>query len=116
MGDVQSLHFLDPDEHDEYIPPLVCAVSQGNTILVPKLLPHGANVDIGYHDLRATQTTYKLRGGRPVQLAMDPRSLDMVNLLLQTGADIDMSHSVWFHECPDTHGEMRAVRLRSGLG
>lgn len=108
--------FPGPAKSDQYIPPLVRAVNLGNASLVQLLLAHGANVNVGYHDLRATKIRSNLFCGRAVQLAMDLRHLEIVHLLLESGADIDLKHPVWFHDCPQATGKMRAVHLRVRAG
>jgi serum/glucocorticoid-regulated kinase 2 len=53
-------------EPGESIPPLVRAVNLGNASLVQLLLAHGANVNVGYHDLQASTITSVLRKGSTV--------------------------------------------------
>ena len=60
-------------EPGEFIPPLVRAVNLGNATLVQLLLAHGANVNVGYHDLQGTQARSRLSCGRAVQLAIELR-------------------------------------------
>jgi serum/glucocorticoid-regulated kinase 2 len=98
----------DASEPEEYMPPLVRAINLGDADLVRLLLAHGANVNVGYHDL-----SFLLPGGfpswfdciymecgRPIQLAMELGHEDLVRLLLENGADIGLAQPVWrHHDC-----------------
>lgn len=70
-----------------FIPPLIYAVKQDNGDLARLLLVNGADANIGYHGLDSeTQLTRVC--GRPIQLAMELKYYDMVQLLLDFGADV----------------------------
>jgi serum/glucocorticoid-regulated kinase 2 len=114
---------FDSSEPTEFIPPLVRAVHMGNTALVQLLIAHGADVNVGYHDLRPISPKRR-RGkpnvadifwpcGRPAQLALI--SQDIVELLLDAGADINLKPPAWqYHVCAprprDTY-----LRVTAGL-
>lgn len=72
---------------DWFMPPLVYAVKKGNMDLARLLLAHGAHANIGYHDL-ASRRPLKRVCGRPIQLAMELKHHDIVQLLLDFGADV----------------------------
>jgi serum/glucocorticoid-regulated kinase 2 len=86
--------------------------------LVRLLLANGADVNVGYHDLACQQypqpTQISISCGRVVQLAMDLGRQDIVHLLLDSGADINLKQPVWrFHECWPVQ---RAVYLKVTAG
>ena len=124
MG-VGSPNVGDPSEPEEYTPALVRAVNLGDADLVRLLLAHGANVNVGYHDM----SSYLPGGfsprfnhmfmecGRPIQLAMELGHEDLVRLLLENGADIDLAQPVWrHHDCnmiPRVDYHRLTARLRS---
>lgn len=72
---------------DWFMPPLVYAVKKGNKDLAQLLLAHGADVNIGFHDLPGRGPLTK-DCGRPIQLAMKLKHHDIVQLLLDFGADV----------------------------
>ena len=117
--------FGDSSEPEEYTPPLVRAVYLGEADLVRLLLAHGANVNVGYHDLSSCLPggfSYRVNSifmecGMPIHLAMELGHEDLVRLLLENGADIDLAQPVWpHHDCEmiprDVHHQIMA-RLRS---
>ncbi|RFU73429.1 serine threonine- kinase tel1 [Trichoderma arundinaceum] len=92
--------FMDTTEQEEYIPPLVRAVCLGNVNLVRLLLAHGADVNIGYHNMYMPLPgilSIHMLCGRPIQLAMELGHQDVVRLLLDYGADINLAQPVWQH-------------------
>ncbi|KAH6671967.1 hypothetical protein B0J14DRAFT_84256 [Halenospora varia] len=107
----------DETEPDNWIPPLVRAVNLGNIGLVRLLVAHGADVNGGYHDLRWARSKSLLFCGRPVQLAMALKRVDIVVFLVESGADINLQHPAWYHDCPRSKGKiLRAVHLRVRAG
>ncbi|KAK8080897.1 protein kinase [Apiospora hydei] len=119
----------DESEPAEYIPPLVRAVRHGNMELVQLLLAHGADPNVGYHDLwlpgagrekelpwDCEDPTIQFTCGRPVQLAMELGLRDVVDVLLDRGADIGLPQPVWGvpgHECGCV---LRSVYLKVTAG
>ncbi|KAK7955896.1 uncharacterized protein PG986_005118 [Apiospora aurea] len=119
----------DESEPAEYIPPLVRAVRHGNMELVQLLLAHGADPNVGYHDLwlpgagRETELAWdceepaiQFTCGRPVQLAMELGWRDVVDVLLDRGADVGLPQPVWGvpgHECECV---LRSVYLKVTAG
>ncbi|KAH8808665.1 putative serine/threonine-protein kinase ypk [Xylogone sp. PMI_703] len=89
---------------EDYMPPLIRAIQLGDADMVRLLLAHGANVNIGYHGLSipvgSGLASYYNRNyvecGRPVQLAMELGHEDLVRLLLENGANIDLPQPVWW--------------------
>ena len=110
----------------------------GNITLVRLLVAHGADVNGGYHEyvssssssatthpyyansilsLRWVRSKSLLFCGRPVQLAMALKHMDIVDILLESGADINLQHPTWYHDCPRSKGKiLRAVHLRVRAG
>lgn len=88
----------DSSEPEEYMPPLVRAISLGDADLVRLLLAHGANVNAGYHDLGTLLPggfpswfdRIYMECGRPIQLAMELGHEDLVRLLLENGCRIEI--------------------------
>lgn len=108
--------FPDVPENEDFMPPLVKAVRLGNMDLVRLLLAHGADVNVGYHDLDGEHRfpppsqIIDVTCGRVIQEAMELGHRDMVGLFLDSGADIHLPQPVWqFHDCPMIP---RAVYLR----
>ncbi|OKL55216.1 hypothetical protein UA08_09511 [Talaromyces atroroseus] len=119
----------DISEPDEYIPPLVRAILFGDVDLVQLLLDHGADPNIGYHDLSNFEPGFTFMDmserfymccGRPIQVAMELGYRDKVQVLLSYGADIDLPQPVWqHHDCKMIPREMHhkiIARLRSEAG
>ncbi|KAK8052491.1 hypothetical protein PG993_003876 [Apiospora rasikravindrae] len=116
-GGININNFSPHDESEpaEYIPPLVRAVRHGHVELVQLLLAHGADPNIGYHDLwppgagREKELTWDREEamicftcGRPVQLAMELGFREVVEVLLDHGAVIELPQPVWGvpgHQC-----------------
>lgn len=97
----------DRSEPDEYLPPLIRAVILGDIELVQFLLAYGADSNIGYHDMsmlllpgsHSMEPLY-MHCGRPIHLAMELGYADVVHLLLEYGADVELGQPVWeYHEC-----------------
>jgi serum/glucocorticoid-regulated kinase 2 len=105
--EARDCNFVAYDTED-YTPPLVRAVTRSNIELARLLLAHGADVNVSYHDLRYTldqpifDPPINFSCGRAVQWAMELGSLEIVNLLIDNGADTDPAHPHWdmpHHEC-----------------
>ncbi|KAI1077739.1 protein kinase [Whalleya microplaca] len=102
-------YFRDLSEPEEFIPPLVRAVKQGNVEIAQLLLSHGADANVGYHDLSINlleihqgREQIMFSCGRVVELAMELRQQEMVRLLLASGADIGLLAPIWpvpGHDC-----------------
>ncbi|KAH7120728.1 hypothetical protein EDB81DRAFT_233421 [Dactylonectria macrodidyma] len=94
----------EPNESDECVPPLVAAVISRKIELAQLLLAHGADANVGYHGVGLVSfddlnTQITVQCGRAIQLAMDLACHDMVQLLLDTGADINLAQPDWIHQC-----------------
>ncbi|KAK0385666.1 hypothetical protein NLU13_6843 [Sarocladium strictum] len=92
------------DQPDECLPPVVAAISSHETELLRLLLAHGANPNVGYHGLSMVRFTtldreLSVECARAIQLAMALEYDDMVQILLDSGADIDLAQPVWVHQC-----------------
>ncbi|KAH9211031.1 protein kinase, partial [Leptodontidium sp. 2 PMI_412] len=102
---LDGCYFRDISEPEEFIPPLVRAVYVRNTDLVQLLLASGADPNVGYHDLNHPlqydgPTEIGMACGRVVQLAMELGKQEIVQQLLDSGADVELPQPVWrFHEC-----------------
>lgn len=76
-----------------------------NSDLARLLLAHGADANVGYHDLGVSAaqelwTQMHVKCGRAIQLAMDLGNREIVELLLDHGAEINLAQPVWqFHQC-----------------
>lgn len=101
--------FYDASDPEEFLAPLVRAVRHGEIEFTRLLLAHGADANVGYHDIRWRPEPI-IGGGEPVafscgrvvQLGMELKQLEIVQLLLSSGADIDLEQPVWDvagHEC-----------------
>lgn len=87
------------------MPPLVRAVREGSAPLVRLLLAHGADANVGFHDLPVELVAlyiplFRISCGRVAQLAMSLGHLEIVQLLLAAGANIHLAQPIWAgHEC-----------------
>jgi serum/glucocorticoid-regulated kinase 2 len=90
----------------------------GNTDLVRVLLANRADVNVGYHNLVCNHGRHlktHMSCGRVVQVAMELQRQEIVDLLLESGADISLPQPVWpYHECPGTPRNVY-LRIMSGL-
>ncbi|RDW72370.1 putative protein kinase [Aspergillus mulundensis] len=91
-------------EAPDLTPPLVRAARTGNARVVELLLSHGADVNAAYHDLGGLENETDTRDsaipasfpcGRVVYLAMEMGHIEVVRLLVDAGADIDLEHCFW---------------------
>ncbi|KAH8817171.1 ankyrin repeat-containing domain protein [Xylogone sp. PMI_703] len=80
-------------EPDDFMPPLIVGISQGSASLVQTLIAYGANVNVGYDGLCGPQSTQFF--GTAVQLAIAIGHQEIVDLLLEAGADINRNHPNW---------------------
>ncbi|KAH7375525.1 ribosomal protein S6 kinase alpha-2 [Plectosphaerella cucumerina] len=104
---------------DFVLPPVVRATRHGDAAMVRLLLSHGADPNTAYHSMIWLKpewdaswqeaAAYRYSGnvdfvcGRVAQLAMQLGHRDVVEALLQGGADIWLPHSEWSgpaHFCP----------------
>ncbi|EGY16223.1 ribosomal protein S6 kinase alpha-2 [Verticillium dahliae VdLs.17] len=125
-----------------YLPPVIRAARHGDAAMVRLLLSHGADPNTAYHSMTwlapewhdSWQEAAEARGswnagfvcGRVVQLAMQLEHRDVVDALLEGGADIGLPHSEWpgpAHFCSTvprsvylrvTAGLEEAARVRGG--
>jgi serum/glucocorticoid-regulated kinase 2 len=99
--DTWSMTCGDRSEPAEYLPPLIRAVILSDEELVRLLLAHGANINIGFHDLDMhllpDHWPIDISCGRPIQLALELGHHNLVRLLLDNGADIDIAQPVLQH-------------------
>jgi serum/glucocorticoid-regulated kinase 2 len=113
-----------PLQEGDFIPPIVRAARAGNAGLVQLLLANGADPNTGYHVYQNNQQYDGLNliipihfhCGRVVQIAMELGHLGIVQLLLDSGADVDLPQPVWpvrDHTCPLVP---RSVYLRVTAG
>ncbi|PTB37278.1 hypothetical protein M441DRAFT_83185 [Trichoderma asperellum CBS 433.97] len=99
-----NMTYGDKSEPAEYTPPLIRAIVLGDEDLVRLLLAHGADVNIGFHDLNSSMLPsnwpININCGRPIQLAMELEHYNMVQLLLDKGADINLAQPILqHHDC-----------------
>lgn len=94
----EGCYFDDTSYPSEFVPPLVRAVGRGSAALVELLLAHGADANVGFHDLPRELSSkyvgelpYRLLCGRVVQLAMSLGFGDIVQMLLAAGADVELA-------------------------
>ncbi|KAI1658118.1 protein kinase [Daldinia decipiens] len=121
-------YFFDREESEEFIPPLVRAVKKGNADLVRLLLSYGADINASYHGLVWDLYEYNIGKdpiwfscGRPVELAMELGHAEIIGLLLDSGADINLPRPSWpvpGHDCglvPRLVYQKVTARLRQAL-
>jgi serum/glucocorticoid-regulated kinase 2 len=117
-------YFRDLSEAEEFVSPLVRAVKQGDVDLARLLLSHGADANVGYHNLswnlvemNQGREQIMFSCGRVVELAMELRQQELVQLLLAGGADIGLVQHVWPVPGRDCELVPRAVyqRVTAGL-
>jgi serum/glucocorticoid-regulated kinase 2 len=85
----------------QFTPALVYAALNHDVAMARILLTHGANPNLGYHGIHCGMCS-AFSCGRIVELAMDLRFVEMVQMLLDHGADIGLAPPVWYaqgHEC-----------------
>ncbi len=112
-------------EARDFTPPLVRAARLGNAGLVRLLLAHGADVNAAYHVLYVPNKRkpweepappIQFSCGRAAQLAQELGHSEVVQLLLDSGADVSLPPPVWpvpKHTCPLIP---RSVYLRVMVG
>ncbi|KAJ5481937.1 hypothetical protein N7475_000749 [Penicillium sp. IBT 31633x] len=123
-------------EAEDLTPPLVRAARLGYKALVELLLKHGADANIAYHDLggcrrakhydgfqtRDSRIPVNFSCGRAVQIAMEMGHSEIVQLLIDAGADTNLPYPVWpepawpipVHVCQPIPREVY-VEVRAGL-
>ena len=93
-----------PLQAEHFTPPLLLAARSGNVALVKALLAHGADPNAPYHGVRGLRRERDGSGlkvaasftcGRVIQSAMEYGNSEIVELLLDAGADIGLPHPVW---------------------
>lgn len=97
---------------EDFTPPLVRAARLGHASLVQLLLANGADVNAAYHVLdipdwrmpwEEPMAPIQFSCGRAVQLAKELGHSEVVQLLLDGGADVSLAPPVWpvpGHTCP----------------
>jgi serum/glucocorticoid-regulated kinase 2 len=93
--------FDDPLVLGQFTPALVYAALNHDAAMARILLNHGANPNLGYHGIHCGMRS-AFSCGRIVELAMDLRFVEMVQMLLDHGADIGLVSPVWYargHDC-----------------
>jgi hypothetical protein len=100
--------FYDPTFAREFIPPLVYAVRGLNEAMVMLLLAHGANPNVGFHELDSADLYYshnnEVSCGRVVHLAAGLGLMDITRRLIIAGADIYRAQPVAAHHlCAGVH-------------
>ncbi|KAI8957860.1 protein kinase [Daldinia sp. FL1419] len=124
----EGCYFYDLAEPHEFTPPLVRAIKKGNVGLVRLLLSHGANANAGYHSLIWDLYEYDMMKdpiwfscGWPIELAMELGYQEMVELLLDSDADINLPQPSWpvpGHDCmsvPRIVYQKVTARLRAAV-
>ncbi|KFZ11363.1 hypothetical protein V502_07584 [Pseudogymnoascus sp. VKM F-4520 (FW-2644)] len=119
-----TLGIAPPLQEKDFIPPLVRAARHGDAGLVRLLLANGADPNTGYHVYRNQQyegqnlvIPIQFSCGWVVQIAMEIGHLEIVQLLLDGGADVDLPQPVWRvenHTCPLVPRSMY-LRVTAGL-
>ncbi|KAL7626980.1 Serine/threonine-protein kinase [Parahypoxylon ruwenzoriense] len=104
-------YFRDLSEPEEFFPPLVRAVKHGSVDLTRLLLSHGADANVSYHKLIWDLDPFEVNQerldtvfscGRAIELAMGLGHQEIVQLLLASGANIDLTQDFWHvpgHNC-----------------
>ncbi|KFY25222.1 hypothetical protein V491_01860 [Pseudogymnoascus sp. VKM F-3775] len=105
-----TLGMAPPLQAEHFIPPIVRAARLGNVGLVRLLLEKSADPNTSYHVYRHEEYKYSIQitpinffCGWVVQIAMEFGHLEIVQLLLDAGANIDLAQPVWpvrDHTCP----------------
>ena len=93
--------FDDPLVLGWFTPALVYAALNHDAAMARILLNHGANPNLGYHGIHCGMRS-AFFCGRIVELAMDLRFVEMVQMLLDHGADIGLVSPFWYargHDC-----------------
>ena len=110
----------------DFTPPLVRAARLGNARLVRLLLEHGADANAAYHVLDVPDprrpwekpaAPIHFACGRAAQLAQELGNSEVVRLLLDGSADVDLPAPVWpvpGHTCPLVPRSVY-VRVTAGL-
>lgn len=109
-----------PLQAKHFYPPLVVAIWRGDAAMVRLLLGHGADPNLAYHGLeRRRRERYEEKVlpvheepffscGRPAQLAMELDHGEIVDLLLEAGADVELPHGYWTARPP---GELDTLSM-----
>lgn len=91
-------------EAEHFAPPLLLAARSGNADLLKTLLAHGADPDTPYHGIPGFRPESDGSGlkvqasftcGRVIQSAMEYGQSEIVHILLDAGADINLPRPVW---------------------
>ncbi|OBT65138.1 hypothetical protein VE03_04730 [Pseudogymnoascus sp. 23342-1-I1] len=98
-----TLGMAPPLIEEDFIPPLVRAARHGYADLVRLFLANGADPNTGYHVYRhpryrgdwSSEIPINFFCGRVVQIAMEFGHSEVVQLLLDGGADVDLAQPVW---------------------
>ncbi|KAH8806066.1 hypothetical protein F5884DRAFT_886577 [Xylogone sp. PMI_703] len=84
---------------DDFMPPLIVAISLGNIDLVHLLIDHGANINIGYYGSCEPSSPNRF-WGTAIQLAGKLGHQEIVDLLLKSGADINKEYTMDWYSRP----------------